>query len=560
MSGLFPFQRVTRTYRHLGRMRRILAVLFRNGFGFMFDKLRGLVPEGKSAGNWEELASSPVSLPERLRHVMTELGPTFVKAGQILAGRPDLIPHEYVEEFAKLQDQVPPFPFETVRQIIKREFGVELEELYSEFDQEPIAAASIAQGHRARLHDGSEVFVKVRRPDIEQSIRADLEILGFLADYLEKQNPELRFWNPGKIVEEFSRRIEEELNLDLELANIQCFARQFRGREGLLVPKVWPKLSSGMVLTMQYVRGCKASELERLPEFGLDPLKISRLGVDLLLEQFFLRGFFHSDPHPGNIFFLPGNRICYVDFGQVGRVSIEEREAFAGLLGCCLRRNFRKAARLLLELVEYEQEPELGDLERDLEAFTDHYLYREIEDVKTQSVLQEFYRLCTRHRVGLKSHIYLMLKAMGESDMLGRQLDPAFNIIRQLRPFLLRVFLRSLNPAKKGGRLLEHYEELQDFLRLMPKQQKSFWQQCLEGKLQFNSRLLGLERLEDFLKHGLNRISIALIQVGLLIASALVIHANHPPMLLGLPLVALIGIGCSLALFVLMYLDMVRRR
>ncbi|NMA44075.1 MAG: hypothetical protein GX946_11955 [Oligosphaeraceae bacterium] len=560
MSGLFPFQRFSRTYRHLGRMRRILTVLFRNGFGFMFDKLRGLVPDSKFTGNWEELASSPVSLPERLRNVMSELGPTFVKAGQILAGRPDLIPHEYAEEFAKLQDQAPPFAFEIVRQIIEKELGAELEELFCEFDEEPISAASIAQGHRAKLHDGSEVFVKVRRPEIESTIKADLEILGFLADYLEKQNPEMRIWRPVKVVEEFSRRIEEELDLDLELANIECFARQFKGREGLLVPKVWPKLSSSMVLTMQFIRGCKATNLEELSKYDIDPLKVSRLGAELLLEQFFMHGFFHSDPHPGNIFFLPDNKICYVDFGQVGRVSAKERETFAGLLGCALRRNFRKAARLLLELVEYEQDPELEALERDLETFTDHYLYRAIEDIKTQSVLHEFYRLCTRHRIGLKPHIYLMLKAMGELDMLGRRLDPGFNIIRQLRPFLYRIFLRGLSPVKKGGHMLEHYEEIQDFLRLIPKQQKNFWQQCLNGKLLFNCRHLGLDRLEDFLKYGLDRICIALIQAGLLIASAVVIHANHPPMLFGLPLLALIGIGCSLILFVLMYLDMVRRR
>ncbi|MFA6930531.1 MAG: AarF/UbiB family protein [Lentisphaeria bacterium] len=560
MSSLLPFQKITRTYRHFARLRKILSVLFRNGFGFLFDKLRGLVPEAAHAGNWDELVNSPISLPERLRNVMVELGPTFVKLGQILSGRPDLIPLAYIREFTKLQDRVPPFPYQKVREIIKKEFGGEIEEFFAEFDEEAIAAASIAQGHRGRLKDGSEVFVKIRRPDIEGSIRADLEILTLLADFMEKHNEELRFLQPGKIVREFAHKLEEELNLDFELANIQRFSRQFEGRQGLVVPRTWPKLSSVRVLTIEFIRGCKGTDLEGLQRLGIDRQKVSRLGADLLLEQFFVHGFFHADPHPGNLFFLPGNRICYVDFGQIGRCSMEERDTFAGLLAAIFKGNEKKSAKLLLRLAEFVQEPDMEALERDLSAFTDHYFYREIDDLSTADILQEFYDLCNRHQLGLKPHIYLMLKAMGESDELGRTLDPEFRIVTQLRPFLVKSMLRSLNPSTKAAQFSEIIEEMFDFLKVLPKQQKTFWQQCLEGRLLVNYRLQGLERLQNFINHGLNRLCLALIQVGLLIASGLIIHAGRPPLLGGIPVIGLLGILCFITLFSLMLWDMLRLR
>ncbi|NLF94433.1 MAG: AarF/ABC1/UbiB kinase family protein, partial [Oligosphaeraceae bacterium] len=352
-----PFQNITRTYRHLARLRKILSVLFRNGFGFLFARLRDLVPERYHPGNWDELANSELSIPARICQSMIELGPTFIKLGQLLSTRPDLIPLQYLSEFTKLQDRVTPFPFAQVEEIIRQELKGDISSFFSEFTPEPIGAASIAQGHHARLLDGSEVFVKIRRPEIEESIRADLEILAILADFLEKHNAEIRFLQPSRIVAEFSRSLEDELNLDLEYSNICRFARQFKGRAGLVVPKVYPRLCTPKVLTMEFIHGCKGTDLEQIDQAGIDRKKISALGAQLLLEQFFVHGFYHADPHPGNVFVLPGDRICYVDFGQIGRCSLEERECFARLLAAVVRRQEKTAARLLLKLSEFREEP-----------------------------------------------------------------------------------------------------------------------------------------------------------------------------------------------------------
>lgn len=555
-----PFQNITRTYRHLARLRKILTVLFRNGFGFLFAKLRGLVPERYHPGNWDELANSDLSIPARVCQSMVELGPTFIKLGQLLSTRPDLIPLQYLSEFTKLQDRVTPFPFDQVEEIIRQELKGEISTFFSEFSPEPIGSASIAQGHHARLLDGSEVFVKIRRPGIEESIRADLEILAILADFLEKHNAEIRFLQPSRIVAEFSRSLEDELNLDLEYSNICRFARQFKGREGLVVPKVYPRLCTPKILTMEFIHGCKGTDLEQIDASGIDRKKISALGAQLLLEQFFVHGFYHADPHPGNVFILPGDRICYVDFGQIGRCSLEERECFARLLVAVVRRQEKTAARLLLRLSEFREEPNQESMERDLAAYIDRFLYRPLRELRVSSAVQEFYQLCQRHQLGLKPHIYLILKAMGVSDEMGRQLDPEFNILEHLQPFIRKAVLRSFNPVMRARRMREISDEMLELLRGFPQRQRIFWRQLLEGRLVLNQQLIGLEHSQRLFNHACNRLCLALVQVGLLSASAIIIHARIGPKLWDIPIIGLIGIILSCVLFAIMVFDMMHTR
>ena len=555
-----PFQNITRTYRHLARLRKILTVLFRNGFGFLFAKLRGLVPERYHPGNWDELANSDLSIPARVCQSMVELGPTFIKLGQLLSTRPDLIPLQYLSEFTKLQDRVTPFPFDQVEEIIRQELKGEISTFFSEFSPEPIGSASIAQGHHARLLDGSEVFVKIRRPGIEESIRADLEILAILADFLEKHNTEISFLQPSRIVAEFSRSLEDELNLDLEYSNICRFARQFKGREGLVVPKVYPRLCTPKILTMEFIHGCKGTDLEQIDASGIDRKKISALGAQLLLEQFFVHGFYHADPHPGNVFVLPGDRICYVDFGQIGRCSLEERECFARLLVAVVRRQEKTAARLLLRLSEFREEPNQESMERDLAAYIDRFFYRPLRELRVSSAVQEFYQLCQRHQLGLKPHIYLILKAMGVSDEMGRQLDPEFNILEHLQPFVRKAVLRSFNPVMRARRMREISDEMLELLRGFPQRQRIFWRQLLEGRLVLNQQLIGLEHSQRLFNHACNRLCLALVQVGLLSASAIIIHARIGPKLWDIPIIGLVGIILSCVLFAIMVFDMMHTR
>ncbi|MBW1931370.1 MAG: AarF/ABC1/UbiB kinase family protein, partial [Deltaproteobacteria bacterium] len=292
---------IGKTYRHIQRYRQILTVLFKYGFGDLVHTLKieqyleiGL--QMISRKRREKIET--LSRAERVRMAMEELGPTFVKMGQILSTRPDLLPVEFIQELGKLQDHVPPFEYAQAKDIIERELGVPLGQLFKDFEETPLASASIGQVHRARLVDGDEVVVKVQRPGIRKTIEVDLEIMLHLATLMEKHLEGWDIQRPPRIVEEFARTLEKELDYTIEAAHTERFAMQFIGDTTVYVPKIYREATTSRVLTMEYVSGIKASEIARLDEAGYDRREIARRGFDLIMKQIFVHGFFHADPHP----------------------------------------------------------------------------------------------------------------------------------------------------------------------------------------------------------------------------------------------------------------------
>jgi ubiquinone biosynthesis protein len=346
---------IGRTYRHLNRYRQILAVLFKYGFGDLVDVLKieqyleiGLqMISRKRREQVERLTRS-----ERLRMALEELGPTFIKLGQMLSTRPDLVAVEFIEELSKLQDRVPPFSYTEVAQIIESELGGPPKDMFEHFEESPLAAASIGQVHRARLKDREEVVVKVQRPSIHKIIEVDLEIMLHLASLMERHLEEFQVNRPARIVEEFARTLEKEIDYTIEASHIERFSRQFIDDATVYVPKVFRETTTERVLTMEYVEGVKASEIERIEKEGLDRKVITARGADLMLKQVFDHGFFHADPHPGNIFVLPGNVICYLDFGMMGSIDRQTREDFADLVHSVVRRDESGAMKALLMLTQ----------------------------------------------------------------------------------------------------------------------------------------------------------------------------------------------------------------
>jgi len=341
---------VSRTYRHVNRYRQILTILFRYGFGDLIDQL--------NVGQYIEIGMQMVSRKrrenvekltraERVRMALEELGPTFVKMGQILSSRPDLIPVEFIKELSKLQDSVPAFPFPQVNAIVETELKTSIEDMYQEFSETPLAAASIGQVHLASLKSGEDVIVKVQRPNIRATIEVDLEIMLHLAVLIEKHVEEWGVHHPTRIVEEFSRSLEREIDYTVEASNAERFARQFIGNGVVYVPHIFREVSTARILTMEYIDGIKASDIEQLDRKGLNRKIIASRGADLILEQIFKYGFFHADPHPGNIFILPDNVICYLDFGMMGRVDRYAREEFADIVYGYVSRDESKIASAL---------------------------------------------------------------------------------------------------------------------------------------------------------------------------------------------------------------------
>ncbi|MBR6059243.1 MAG: hypothetical protein IKP58_13830 [Victivallales bacterium] len=566
MGSFDTIRHLPQAYRRLGRFRHIVRVFFKYGFDTVFDSLRESVPRAlkRLFMPWKkdetiEIAAK-YSMPERLRMAFVELGPTFVKLGQLLAQRQDMIPPDFVHEFSKLQDKVPPFGMDHVRQQIHDELGCELEEVFPVFDEHPVGAASMAQGHRAKLADGTEVFVKIQRPGIEQSMRLDLEILVQMATALERHSEELGFLRPVRIVEEFKDSLEQELDFTREMANQMRFAHQFKNREGVHIPKVYEEYCTKRILVMEFVRGIKATNLDDLRAAGADLVKLSELGANLLLEQFFDFGFFHADPHPGNMIFQLPSTICYIDFGNVGRITVDEQKLFGDMMMYLVSRDFKSCARVLVGLTEHEGEPDMGELERDLSAFSDQHLHRRLNNLDINAALHDLYQLCYRQGLFLRPHIYLMLKALAMSDKLGRDMNPNFELMKQIRPFAEKLLLEQMNPLSALKKVKAYSHDLGELMDDAPRDVRQLLKQLLHGKLHFEHTVQGMTNLSKVFDGVFNRLAAAIVLAAMLVGSSIVVHANPKPHWYGTSIMGLLGYIISAVGGLLLLWDMMKHR
>jgi ubiquinone biosynthesis protein len=535
---------IGRTYRHLNRYRQILRVLFKYGFGDLVDILKieqyleiGLqMISRKRREKIEKLTRA-----ERLRMALEELGPTFVKMGQILSTRPDLVPFEYIKELSKLQDQVPPFPYDDVRGTIKSETGKLPKEIFEHFDETPLAAASIGQVHRATLKDGEAVVVKIQRPGIHKIIEVDLEIMLHLAGLMERHLEELEAYRPTRIVEEFAHSLEKEINYRTEASHIDRFARQFMDDETVYIPKVFSQMSTQRILTMEYVEGIKASEVERLQKEGYDLPEITRRGAGLIMKQIFDFGFFHADPHPGNILVLPNNVIGLLDFGMVGRISRQEREAFSDLVTQVLRGDEKKVVDAVLNLTNYDKEPDRIEFERDFAELIDQHLYRPLKELEIGRLLQQLLEILTKYRLGLKPDLFLMMKALSTVEGLGAMLDPDFQLIKHAEPFIRHIQLRRFNPKIIAGDMIDTGSELFTLLKEIPREVRGILKQAKEGKVKIEFEHKGLEPMLFTHDRTSNRIAFAIVLAALIIGSSLITLSNIPPKWNDIPIIGLAG-------------------
>ena len=535
---------IRRGYRHLNRYRQILAVFFKYGFGDLVEVLKieqylevGLqMISRKRREQVERLTRS-----ERVRMAMEELGPTFVKLGQILSTRPDLIPVEFVREFSKLQDHVPAFAYEEVRQIVEGELGGAIEDVFEAFQETPLAAASIGQAHRARLKDGEDVVVKVQRPGIRKTIEVDLEIMLHLASLMERHLEEGEFHRPASIVDEFARAIEKEIDYTIEASHIERFARQFQDDMSVYVPKVFREASTGRVLTMEYVDGIKASEVDRIDQEGLDRKILTARGADLILKQIFEHGFFHADPHPGNIFFLPDNVICYLDYGMMGRIDRQTQEDFADLVYGFSRRDESKTTHALLKLAQYDEQPDLGILERDVADFMGQHLYKPLKDLEMGKLLQQLLELIAHHRLHIPQNLFLMLKALTTVEGVGLSLDPDFDMMERTTPFIKHVRTARMHPKRLAGDMLESGADLLRLLQVIPGELREIMKQLKQGKAKIEFEHRGLEPMLATHDQISNRIAFSIIIAALLIGSALIVLSKTPPFMFGIPVFGILG-------------------
>ncbi|HXV22009.1 MAG TPA: 2-polyprenylphenol 6-hydroxylase [Desulfuromonadales bacterium] len=542
---MLTFSSLNRNIRSIRRYRSILGILIKYGFGHVVEQLninyylelgRRLVTFGGAPREIERL-----SQPVRMRLAMEELGPTFVKLGQLLSTRPDVVPKEYIEEFRKLQDMVPSFPFEAVKAQIQRQLDQSAEELFAEITPIPIAAASIAQVHRGRLKSGEAVVVKIRRPGIEKVVETDLDILSGLAYLIERHIPASEIYDPSGIVKEFRRTIQREMDFAREGHTIDRFAANFAGDPTVHVPKVYWEQTGETVLTMEFVDGIKISEFARLTEAGYDLKVIARNGADAFLKQVLVHGFFHGDPHPGNLFILPGNTICMLDYGMVGRLGENLKFQLVDLLVAVLQRDADSVISQLLYSGELMDESNIRHLRRDLNEFIDDYYEVPLQEIKVGRLLTEFVEILTRYRIKFPSDLMLLAKALVTIEGVGRQLDPDFDMISHLRPFMEKLLHERVAPGSLTRELLRTTKAYGSLVKNLPRDLKEFINRVNRNKFKIDLEHRGLEKLITDLDKSSNRISFSLLIAALIVGSSIIMQTDKGPMLLGFPALGFLG-------------------
>ncbi len=545
------------TYRHFARYRQILTVLFKYGF----ETILGPFQIEKYLESCFQLISkkrrdlvSTYTPAERIRMALEELGPTFIKLGQVISMRPDFISIDLIGELSKLQDTVPSCQFPEIRKVIEAEFGQPIADIFETVDETPIASASIGQVHKARLIDGREAAIKIQRPGVDRLVAVDLGIIYHLASLMEKNIEEITFIRPTTIVEEFARTISKELDYKVEAGHMERFAENFKDEPAIRIPAVYREATTRRVLTMEFISGIKVSEIEQLDRAGIDKKSVTHKGAEVVLRQIFEHGFFHADPHAGNIFILPENVIAFLDFGMVGRVDQQSRENFVDLIDTVIHQNAQGATRQLLKITLWDKKPDARQLEKDVEDFISRHLYNSLKDLNLHDLVRDLIYLMTRHRLRISPDIFLMMKSLATIEGIARQLDPEFDMIARATPFVQQVKMAKLTPHRIAEDLFAFSGELVSFLKHFPSDMLEISRLIREQKLFLNLDEKSIRRIELNRNKTANRIAIAIITAALLICSAITAAAKVPPLIHGISLPGLSGlvIGAFLGLWLLM--------
>ncbi len=440
--------------RPLGRYQEIADTLARHGLGLLASQLgvtRWVVAARR--GDSAQQDTAPANAPEQLRLVLEDLGPTFVKIGQLLSTRPDLLPPEYISELAKLQDDAPPVPADEIRDTIGQELGASPEELFASFDWTPMASASIGQVHAATLDDGTSVVVKVRRPDVVRQVQEDLEILSNLADRAARVWEPARAYDVPGIVQEFSETLRAELDYLREARNAERFAANFADRPDVIIPRVfWPTTTS-RVLTLERMSGIKVSDRVALDDAGIDPREVAVAGANIVLTMIFDDRFFHADLHPGNLFVRPGGALALIDFGMVGEISQELHDQLADVFIASASRNPESLADALIVLSVARGTVDRRALRRALSALFAQYSDRPLGEIHFTRLATDLLRVLREQQLQLPHEISMVVRALVVTEGVGAQLDPDFDLNSVLTPFARRLIRERLSVAAVAKRI-----------------------------------------------------------------------------------------------------------
>ncbi len=524
--------------RHLIRFREIAGVFAKYGWGRLLERV-GLGQHVKDGSDFsDEGAPGPIGL----RLAIEELGPSFIKLGQILSSRSDIIPEDYIQELSKLQDTVPPVPTEDIITVIKTEFGQEIYELFELFDERPLASASIGQVHKARLKSGEEVIIKVQKPGVEESISLDLEIVRSVARFAEQRWEPARVYGVSDLVDEFSTMLREELDYTREAQNADRLRKNLQDVKDVHIPKVHWELTTRRVLVQELIQGIKISDIDELRKQGLDTQSLAERIAAVFLKQVFEDGFCHSDPHPGNIIVEKDGRIGLLDCGQTALLDVPTKTAVIRLLMSFAEKDSRRFADDIVEAGIAPTGLNMQELVQDISRLMRHYYDLPARATNFGEILKRTMSIAVRHRIRIPASFATLAKILSNLDGITRILDPDFNMTEAARPFISRAVRMELGTDRVRSDLLRVALDLRDLLTSLPAHINGLLRKAIDGSFRVEFKHEGLEDLKNSLTKSGNRLSFALIVSGLLIGSSIiVVSATGPTAIFGYPLLGVIG-------------------
>jgi len=557
------FWQALTTARDLGRLHEIASVLIRYGFGNIVRRtgMSNVLERAGRALHWkhgDELAH--LDPPARVRRALEELGPTFIKLGQVLATRVDLFEPAWIAEFGKLQDSAPPAPYAEVKKQLAEDLGAPPEMIFSSFDPEPLAAASIAQVYRARLEDGREVAIKVRRPGIRPVVEADVRLLMRLAEFAEAENPEWRGLHLVEVVRQFSQSLQHELDFATECRNSEVIAGNFAGYTDedaapatgtdkavppaplpiVVIPRVYWQWTGERVCVQEFIDGIPGRNLAAVDQAGYDRKILSRRGSHAVLKMIVEDGFFHADPHPGNVFYLPGNRIALIDFGMVGRLTEERRAQLIRLLLGLVQHEAERVADVMLDWTGNGFVDE-AVLIQEIQAFVDQYHGVPLKHISLGVMLNDLVAILREHHVTLPADLALLIKAFISLEGMGSELDPDFDVSKEAMPMLKRALRAHYTPTALVKRGWRSANEMLGLIADLPHDLSRLLRAARRGRLEIHIDVTNLKHVGNQLDGAANRLVIGVVVAALIIGSSIVMTVPGGPKLLGLPIFGLLG-------------------
>lgn len=481
---------------------------------------------------------------ERIRMACEDLGTTFVKLGQILSNRNDILPKDITDELSKLQNHVKPFDENEAINIIETELGKKIDEVFDSFDMKPKASASISQVHTAVLKTGEKVAIKVKRPNIEENILMDIEVIIWLSNIIEKYNEEFALMQPQKLIAAFKAQLLQELDFNFEKNNTLKFARYFKDNKNIKIAKIYEEYSTKSILTMEYINGIKISDISP-DDNRYDRKKLVSIGIDAVLEQIFMLGFFHADPHPGNLMALENNVLCFLDFGMIGFIPPNSKEAFSSLIMSISSADYLALSKSILDLCYHSDIKNIDDFNMAIFVLVNKYIDMSLDNINIEDVFNELIEIIREFRLSLPSNIMLLIKSLIVLEGVARNLDKDVKLIEHIKPFAFRYVKEQIKPDNILKQLKKLVTDYSHILKQLPSDFSDLVSVMKKGSMKIQLEHKNLESLSTTLDGLADRLSYSIVLASLIMASALIITSKMPPLFHGTSVIGMIGFGLS---------------